>query len=112
MIEESRRPYLGRADCQRSPIVCRWKSTNSSGRRTLQCFACRDREATSIDARRSAFAEADVDVRKKLSAITSCPICARARIKLVLDERPPIRTRGRFLEELETICRMNTPTGP
>ena len=49
------------------------------------------------------FAEADVDVRKKLFGdhlLTYLPLAAR--IKLVLDERPAHTARAvRFLEELE-----------
>ena len=107
MIEEiAAEPYLGRADLPALADSLQMEVNELFPvAETLQLlrFAEIEEGDIKLTAAGHRFAEADVDLRKKLFGdhlLTYLPLAAR--IKLVLDERPTHTARAvRFLEELE-----------
>ncbi|MGH6823041.1 MAG: nitrate/sulfonate/bicarbonate ABC transporter ATP-binding protein, partial [Methylocella sp.] len=107
MIEEiAAEPYLGRADLPALADTLQMEVDELFPvAETLQLLRFAEIEEGDIKLTPAGhrFAEADVDVRKKLFGdhlLTYLPLAAR--IKLVLDERPTHTARAvRFLEELE-----------
>ncbi|MGH6800100.1 MAG: nitrate/sulfonate/bicarbonate ABC transporter ATP-binding protein, partial [Methylocella sp.] len=107
MIEEiAAEPYLGRADLPALADSLQMEVDELFPvAETLQLLRFAEIEEGDIKLTPAGqrFAEADVDVRKKLFGdhlLTYLPLAAR--IKLVLDERPAHTARAvRFLEELE-----------
>jgi NitT/TauT family transport system ATP-binding protein len=107
MIEEiAAEPYLGRADLPALAESLQMEVDDLFPvAETLQLLRFAELEEGDIKLTASGrrFAEADIDVRKKLFGdhlLAYLPLAAR--IKLVLDERPSHTARAvRFLEELE-----------
>jgi NitT/TauT family transport system ATP-binding protein len=107
MIEEiAAEPYLGRADLPALADTLQMEVDELFPvAETLQLLRFAELEEGDIKLTPAGqrFAEADVDVRKKLFGdhlMAYLPLAAR--IKVVLDERPTHTARGvRFLEELE-----------
>ena len=118
MIEEiAAEPYVGRADLPALADTLQMEVDELFPvAETLQLLRFAELEEGDIKLTPAGhrFAEADVDVRKKLFGdhlMAYLPLAAR--IKVVLDERPTHTARpSAFWKSSRIICRRSTLTGP